>query len=177
MSGALASSSPLFTTLYGLCALLADRGSCDNPIQVDTPTSLMLNPCDLWDSTASNSDDVVMLISPSSTARELTVVTSGQDSELYVFTECPTSTGSSSKVGLFLHKNNFGFLHRELYLGRCTIANAEEQVFEVLLQCLVHLKAMQAVAAAVVGVSYSIGALEPSSPLQQLPAFADLLPE
>ena len=105
MSGALASSSPLFTTLYGLCALLADRGSCDNPIQVDTPTSLMLNPCDLWDSTASNSDDVVMLISPSNTARELTVVTSGQDTELYVFTECPASTGSFSQV-------------RPIFLGR-----------------------------------------------------------
>ena len=76
----------------------ADRGSCKYPIQVDPPASLVLNPCDFWDSTASSHDDVVMLVGPSNTARQVTVETSGEDTELYVYTSCPDTVGGSSQV-------------------------------------------------------------------------------
>jgi len=90
------SSSKNSFPFFDFCAPLADPGSCEFPIQLEPPESLVLNPCPpFWDSTASSSSDVVMSVGPYDASKNLTVVTSRQNTKLYVFTECPDEDSSS----------------------------------------------------------------------------------
>jgi len=90
---------PPLPTTSSLACLSGEEGTCSFPFLVDAPASFWLDPCSYGDSTASDdTKDAVMLITPSNTSREITVQTSGADTDLRAYSFCPDDPGGPTEV-------------------------------------------------------------------------------